>query len=112
MKRRSDKETALLIALMFKKSGLKRARISDNTLRYISNRSTIRTVFRESVREWLDDLGLIYIEIPRGYALLPIDALSGAPPVTAKKYLLDDLKALESGDLNFEDIEDELNPQA
>lgn len=105
---RTSEETALLIVLLFRRSGQKRARISVDTLRRLSKRRHIRSAFLGKVEESLDDLGLILVELERGgYGLLPLSALDGAPPITAKRYLQDELR----GAIDFEAIRKELGQE-
>jgi hypothetical protein len=102
-------ETALLIALLLKRSGQERARISTETLRNVSARRHIRGAFVHLLIEHLKYLGLILIEIDRGgYALIPSSALHAAPAISARKYLLDDLDRLHQGNMDFDDIRAEL----
>jgi hypothetical protein len=86
-------ETAMLVAVLFKRAALKRARISNLTIRRLSNRRSIRTAFLRSLIDHLDDRGLILVELERGgYGLIPSSSLDGAPAITAKKYLPAELK--------------------
>ncbi|MBK7301365.1 MAG: hypothetical protein IPI79_14215 [Moraxellaceae bacterium] len=52
-------QTALLVALMFNRSGLKRARLTSKTLCTISGRMALRSHFIVQLQAELDDLGLI-----------------------------------------------------
>lgn len=107
---RSPQETALLVALLLKKSGQKRARVSTETIRRLSQRKQLRGAFIELLEKYLDVLGLILIEIERGgYGLIPSSALEGAPAITAKKYLADVLDRLRRGEIDFDDIQNEIN---
>lgn len=107
---RTAYETALLTALLFKRSNQKRIRVSLNTIRYLSERTTIRLSFIRMLLDNLDTLGLVMIENSRGgYSIIRSNLLDGAPIATAKKYLLDDFNKLKSGKINFKDIEEELN---
>lgn len=108
--KRTPAETALLAALLFKRAGQNRARLSESTIRVLSGRAHLRTVFLESLRSELDDLGFVFIEISRGYALLPLSALNGAPAITAKKHLSDVLSGIKKGhEIKFTAIADELD---
>ncbi len=107
---RTAEETALLIALLLKRSTQKRARVSINTIRRISKRKHIRGAFIEMLDNHLDSLGVILVEIDRGgYGLIPSSVLDGAPAITAKKYLTQDLDKLKSKKINFDDIRTELD---
>lgn len=105
---RTPEETALLIVLLFKRSGQRRARISVVTLRRLSKRRHIRSAFLGKVEESLDDLGLILVELERGgYGLLPLSALDGAPAITAKRYLQDE----QGVAIDFEAIRKEIGQE-
>jgi hypothetical protein len=57
----------------------------------------------------LDDLGTIMVELDRGgYGLIPSTALNGAPAITAKKHLPDELKQLKKGKLDFDEVRAEV----
>lgn len=107
--KRSVFETALLIALLFKRSGKTRAKISGLTIKKLSNRVQLRYAFVESLKDALDDWGLALIEIESGYSLIPWTVLNGAPAITAKKNLADVLKALKEGSTDFNKIQQELD---
>lgn len=87
---RTAEETALLVALLLKRSEKNRARISRQTVLRLSKRSIIRTAFLNMLKNHLDDLGIILIELERGgYGIIPSTALEGAPAITAKRYMDD-----------------------
>lgn len=109
---RTSRESALLLALLFKRSEKTRVRLSTVTVKKLSKRKHLRTAFIEKLTDQLDDIGLVLIELERGgFGLIPASALNGAPSVTAKKYLIEDLKKLRSGKLTFDDILNELAPE-
>ena len=97
--KRTTEETAILVALLLKRSGQKRARLSESTIRVLSKRKTLRDAFKERLRSELDDIGIHLVQLERGgFGIIPINALDGAPAITAKKYLGDDLKKLKKSD--------------
>jgi hypothetical protein len=97
--KRSAEQTALLVAVLLKRSEHRRARVSDKTIRRLAKRRTLRDAFKERLRAELDDIGIHLVELERGgFGVIPINALDGAPAITAKKYLPDDLKRLRNGD--------------
>ena len=55
-------QTALLVALMFNRSGFKRARLTSKTLCVISGRTNLRSHFIVQLQAELDDLGLILFD--------------------------------------------------
>ena len=90
--KRSTERTAVLVATLLKRSGQRRARISENTIRVLSKRRTLRDSFKERLRAELDDIGIHLVQLGRGgFGIIPIDALDGAPAITAKKYMADEL---------------------
>jgi hypothetical protein len=106
---RTAEETALLVALLFKRSEQQQARLSMDTIRCLSRRKHIRSAFVGMLAEHLDDLGFILMEIDGGgFGLIASSALAGAPSVKAKEYLRDDLDKLKQGKLGFNDIRTEL----
>ncbi len=111
--KRSPEETALLISLLFKRSGQKRGRLSGNTIRLLSKRQYLRVAFLHALQEQLDDFGFVLLELERGgFGIIPISALDGAPAITAKKYLAGDLTGLKRGKIDFEDIRRDLELDA
>lgn len=92
---RTAEQTAILLALLFKRASLKRARISERTIRVLSKRRSLRAVFLQGLRGALDDFGIHMIELERGgFGLIPVSALDGAQAILAKNYISDDLKTL------------------
>ena len=111
--RSTSRETALLLALLFKRADANRARLSETTLRKLSGRSKLRSVFITDVRDQLDDLGFAFLEIERGFAMVPLAALNGAPAITAKKHLPEIAAKIDKGEsIDFDEIEAELGLDA
>ena len=113
--KRSTERTAVLVATLLKRSGQRRARISENTIRVLSKRRTLRDAFKERLRSELDDLGIHLVQLERGgFGVIPINALNGAPAITAKKYLVDELKKLKKNDDDgfFEKLRAEVDEDA
>lgn len=109
---RTSNDSALLIALLFKRSGKTRARLSTATVKRLSKRKHLRVAFIEKLVQDLDDLGIIFLEVERGgYGVISSSALNGAPAITAKKYLKEDLTKLNRGEIDFDDIFFELDPE-
>ena len=106
---RSPEEAALLVALLFHRAGEHRARISLKTIRRLAQKEHLRQSFLTRVTAELDDIGLTLIENDRGgFGLIPHQALNGAPTITAKRFLIEDLRKLKSGEIDFNDIRTEL----
>lgn len=107
--RATSYQTALLLALLFKRAGASRARLSEITIRKLSGRSSLRSAFIGELRDQLDHLGFAFLETERGYAMVPLAALSGAPAITAKKHLPDIVSLLQKGkDIDYGEISEEL----
>lgn len=109
--KRTTEQTAVLVALLLKRSGQKRARLSENTIRVLSKRRTLRDAFKERLRAELDDIGLHLVQLERGgFGIIPINALDGAVAITARKYLADDLRKLKKtdGDAFFKNLRREV----
>jgi hypothetical protein len=110
--KRSTERTAILVGALLRRSGQRRARISENTIRVLSKRRTLRDAFKERLRAELDDIGIHLVQLERGgFGVIPINALDGAPAITAKKYLADELKKLKKGDDDafFEKLRNEVD---
>jgi len=107
--KRTAEETAVLVALLQKRAGRKRARISEKTIRVLSKRRFLRVAFLENLSKELDDLGLRLVELQRGgFGLLSISSLSGAPTILAKQYLGEDLSRLREDPAAISDFRAEV----
>ena len=110
---RTPEEVAVLTAVMFKRSTHKRARLSLQTIRRVSGRNHIRGAFIQMLTQHLEDLGLNMHELDRGgYGLIPSSALDGAPAITVKRLLSDDLKRLKQGKIDIDDFRSELDEES
>lgn len=97
--KRSAEQTAVLVGVLLKRSQQRRARLSDKTIRRLARRRTLRDAFKDRLRAELDDIGIHLVELERGgFGVIPIDALNGAPAITAKKYLPEEMKRLRNDD--------------
>jgi hypothetical protein len=114
--KQTTERTAVLVAALLKRSGQRRARISESTIRVLSKRKTLRDAFKERLRSELDDLGIHLVQLERGgFGVIPIRALNGAPAITAKRYLGDELKKLRKesdDDALFGKLRDEVDEDA
>ena len=99
---RSPEDTAVLVAVLFKRSGQKRARVSVKTIRRVSARERVHRAFVDMVSGYLNDFGLTLVELDRGgYGLIPSSSLDGAPTITVKRFLSEDLKKLKAGKIKM-----------
>lgn len=109
----SASDTALLLALLLSRSGQKRARISDKTMRKLSKRKKLRSVFIREVTEKFADLGGILIELNRGgYGVIMSSTLEGAPAVKAGDHISKEIANAFAGTLKRGAIESELGLNA
>jgi hypothetical protein len=94
----SASDTALLLATMLHRSERTRARISDQTLRVVSRRTTLKAAFRTSVVEWAAEFGLIMYPLEQrgGYGLLKATSLEGAPPLRSGQLIRDELRTFRT----------------
>lgn len=96
--KRSIQETALLVATLLNRAKKKRARISEKTIRFLSQRKTLRDAFKQELRDELDDLGIHLVQLNRGgFTAIAISALEGAEAIKAVHYMPDILEELKSG---------------
>jgi hypothetical protein len=92
---RTVEDTAILVKLLLVRSDQKRARISEKTIKLVARRQRLKAGFIRELQSKLDDHGLLLVELSTGgYGLVTSSALEGAPTITAKKYMLDDLSRL------------------
>ncbi|MAD44049.1 MAG: hypothetical protein CMH98_03510 [Oceanospirillaceae bacterium] len=107
---RTVRESALLIALLFKRSEKTRARISGLTVKKLSKRERLKTAFVTNLTDELDDLGIVLVELDRGgFGLIYAHLLNGAPTVKAQTLLKNDLNDIKKHRKTFKDIENELS---
>lgn len=77
--KRSPHETAILLAVVLKRHGSNRARISEKAVCLIANRPRIRATFVVALKQSLEDFGIILAELERGgFGLMYSESLSGA----------------------------------
>ena len=102
-------QSALLVALMFNRSGLKRARLTSKTLCNISGRVSLRSHFIVQLQAELDDLGLILFESGRGFGLIRYSLLNGAMVLSESSHIPDELADIkDDAEYDFSYIEEEL----
>ncbi len=110
----SAESTALLLATMLHRSERTRGRISDQTLRVVSRRTTLRTAFRTEVVEWAEEYGLIMypLETRGGYGLLKASSLEGAHPLRSGQLIREELRQFkENGSFDHDVLYTELGLQ-
>lgn len=79
---------ALRLAVLLKRSGKARVRVSERTLKILSQRRILRDAFMIEVRDGLDDLGVVIVRIERGgFALIETSSLEGATPALVKNLM-------------------------
>jgi hypothetical protein len=88
---RNSKETAALLAIVLKRSGQTRARVSGSTIKLLGGRQNLRSAFVLEVSDALADYDWILFELNAGgYGAVQARALEAAKSVTAKRFLNDD----------------------
>lgn len=107
MRLRAD-DAALLIALLYKRAARSRIRLSESTVKRISGRKKLRVVFLNELKAAMDDLGYIFVDIDRGFAVMPFEALNGAAAATAKRLLQDVLQDMRAGKVDLDAVRVEL----
>lgn len=111
---RTPYETACILAVILKRSGQARARVSSKTIRLISGRVHLRSAFVvELIGVLADRFDWILFELAiGGYGAIQSKSVEAAKPVTAKRWLTDDeRKAFRRGDTSFADFELEATPE-
>jgi len=71
----------------------------------LAKRKRLRSAFVSNLREELDDLDFAFLEINRGYAMVEMSALNGAPPISIANQMPDYGKGKN---IDFDRIEMEL----
>lgn len=85
MRLRTVQQTALLLAVLLKRSDQNRIRVSNKTVVELRG-GKLYAAFVVSLRTELEDLGVCLAELDRGgFGLLKISSLEGAKPVTPEK---------------------------
>jgi hypothetical protein len=108
--KRSARDTALLLAVILKRSEQTRARISAKTLKLLGRRQNLRSAFVVDIIAALADHDWILFELTSGgYGAMQSKALEAAKSVTAVKFLdADERSALRENDELIPTLEDEL----
>lgn len=110
---RTARHTALLVALMLKRSGKHRIRFSDKTLKRLSDRDRLRSAFIVEVQQESMNVGIVLVELNRGgFGAMWAKPLEGAETVTARNLLpRDERKSLTErkiiAELDLPSVEDE-----
>lgn len=99
-------ESALRLALLLQRSGKNKGRISESTLKIISERQRLKIGFLTQLQIYLNDLSIDLIQLDRGgFAIFYTSIFDGIPTLTAKKLLPRE----EREKLSIEDIRLELD---
>jgi len=104
---------ALAIAIMFKRSGKSRARITEKTFRLIAKRRfRLHESFMSNFRSGIEDLDVIAIPLDRrGFGLIPRSALEGAPLIKAADLLERELPNIKKGQIDEAALWSELDSE-
>jgi hypothetical protein len=108
--KRSARDTALLLAVILKRSDQTRARVSAKTLKLLGRRQNLRSAFVVDVIAALADFDWILFELASGgYGAMQSKALEAAKAVTAVKFLEpDERTSLRESDELIPTLEEEL----
>lgn len=109
---RTRYQTALLLALLVKRSGERRVRVSAKTFKMLSGRKQLRSSFVVDVSEHLQgDFGVYLTELDTGgYGLIYAKSLEAAKAALGTKLLTQEELSLlkRREDLNWTGLEEEL----
>jgi hypothetical protein len=84
----SAAETALLLAVLLKRSGERRARVSEKTLKLLGQRKRLRSAFVVDISKNLADFGLCIIELDAGgFGIVRAKSLEAAKAITVKRLM-------------------------
>src|SRR5690349_2880944 len=92
----TPEDTALLIAWLMTKANMKRARLSEATVRVLLSKkhTKLRASFIRLLREELDLLGIVLVELDRGgFGVMRVSVLEGVPALLVKEHLSKDEQA-------------------
>jgi hypothetical protein len=108
--KRTARDTALLLAVILKRSDQTRARISAKTLKVLGRRQNLRSAFVVDIIAALADHDWVLFELASGgYGAMQAKALEAAKAVTAAKFLdADERAALRENDELIPSLEEEL----
>lgn len=82
---RTARHTALLVALLLKRSDKRLIRFSEKTLKRLAERDRLRSAFVLEVQLEAMNIGVVLVELNRGgFGANWASPLEGAPSVTAK----------------------------
>lgn len=109
---RTPNQVAILLALIYQRSGAKRSvRVSESTLRLLGSREKLRSAFVVEVMMALEEFGLVMVEIQSGgYGIIPAKSLEAGRVITAKNFLsTKEMNLVKGGkNIDFESLQDEL----
>lgn len=110
---RNAKQTAILLAVILKRSDQTRARVSAMTIKYLAIRRNLRSAFVVELIAALAEFDWILFELASGgYGAVQAKALEAAKPVTAKRWLTDgERMALRRGEVDFTAFEKEVTSE-
>lgn len=107
---RTARQTAILLALVLKRSGQTRARLSSKTVKLLARRDHLRSAFVVNLVAELAEYGWLLSETSiGGFGAIQFKALEGAKAVTAEQFLTElERRALSQGNVTPEDFEPEI----
>ena len=106
---RSAREAAILLAVLFKRSGQKRGRLSERTVKLAGDRLRLKGAYFDAVQEHLAQFSLVLIDLPNGgFGIWPTSTMAGAPAITFKRHMWDDFVKLRQHPDHILKLADEL----
>lgn len=107
---RSAEETALLMAVMLRRSGQTRARISWKTIRRLAGRKRRRIAFVERLTDALAEYSWTLAELDAGgFGAIANESLAAAKPATVRRWFSEDeRRALRQDALDWDALRDEV----
>lgn len=108
--KRSARDTAILLAVILKRSGQTRARISAKTLKLLGRRQNLRSAFVVEITTALADYDWVLFELASGgYGAVQAKALEAAKAVTGVRFLnAEERSALRENDDLIPTLEEEM----
>ncbi len=103
------RDTAVLLAVMMRRSGRTCARVSEETMKLISMRERLNAVFVTNLTHELAERGWSLSEIGTAdFGLVRTETLEAARAVTVKKWFTEDeRRAMQHGDENWGQLYEE-----
>ncbi len=109
----THEETAILIALLLKRFGKTRARVSRRIVKRVAGREQLRVRFLTMLEISLEDFGWRMFELESGgFGFVAMRALEGAERVNAKDlFRLEERRAIDDKEVDWDMTKKELHDE-